>query len=114
PNAPALGSDANVALPRISRQASPAPRRGSWWQASACSLAASQGLEMTGIILSQTLRMRAGLEPRPLLRKGVLAFAAHHWTAFVIRIHLSNSTCFFVPAAHFCARVLLSLLRAPE
>ena len=59
---------------------------------------------MTGIILSQTLRMRAGLEPRPLLRKGVLAFAAHHWTAFVIPIHLSNSTCFFVPAAHFCAR----------
>src|SRR6266581_2781427 len=55
-NAPSLGSDATVALPRISRQASPAPRRGSWWQASACSLAASQGLEMTGIILSQTLR----------------------------------------------------------
>src|SRR6266480_3337045 len=55
--------DAIAALPRISRQASPAPRRGSWWQASACSLAASQGLEMTGIILSQTLRMRAGLEP---------------------------------------------------
>src|SRR6059058_5604049 len=54
-NAPSLGSDATVALPRISRQASPAPRRGSWWQASACSLAASQGLEMTGIILSQTL-----------------------------------------------------------
>src|SRR5207244_4367372 len=51
-----LGSDATVALPRISRQASPAPRRGSWWQASACSLAASQGLEMTGIIMSQTLR----------------------------------------------------------
>src|SRR6266566_6455560 len=55
-NAPSLGSDATVALPRISRQASPAPRRGSWWQASACSLAASQGLEMTGIIMSQTLR----------------------------------------------------------
>jgi len=69
---------------------------------------------MTGIILSQTLRMRAGLEPRPLLRKGVLAFAAHHWTAFVIPIHLSNSTCFFVPAAHFCARVLLFCFAHPN
>src|SRR5205823_5694547 len=63
-NAPSLGSDATVALPRISRQASPAPRRGSWWQASACSLAASQGLEMTGIIMSQTLRViRAMIDP---------------------------------------------------
>ncbi len=58
--------------------------------------------------------MRAGLEPRPLLRKGVLAFAAHHWTAFVIPIHLSNSTCFFVPAAHFCARVLLFCFAHPN
>src|SRR5205814_5244284 len=67
-NAPSLGSDAAVALPRIARQASPAPRRGSWCQASACSLAASQGLEMTGIILSQTLRRRVVRGPPLILR----------------------------------------------
>src|SRR5436190_15979535 len=83
-NAPSLGSDATVALPRISRQASPAPRRGSWWQASACSLAASQGLETTGIILSQTLGSRRRLILEVDRFEAVLGDAKRHRSAVVI------------------------------
>src|SRR4029077_14189036 len=58
-SAPLHGSDATAVSPRTSKQPSPAPRPGSWLPVCACSLDVSQGLELMGIILSQTLRSGA-------------------------------------------------------
>src|SRR5438876_5921717 len=47
-------------------------------------------------------------------KRGVARRRGSALNRIAIPIHLSNSTCFFVPAARFCARVLKLSLRYPD